>query len=65
MQQPDSLPAQLFLLAVDPQRRRLVSRTEMGYVLRAAALVELQLAGRLVDDGGRPSAPAGDRKSVV
>ena len=54
MQRPDILPAQLFLLAVDPARRRLTGRSELGYVLRAAALVDLQLTGHLVDDGGRP-----------
>lgn len=59
MQRPDSLPAQLFLLAVDPQRRRLIGRTELGYVLRAAALVDLQLSGHLVDSGGRPGVPGG------
>ncbi len=58
-QPPDSLAAQLFLLAVDPGRRRLTGRGELGYVLRAAALVELQLSGHLVDDGGRPSASGG------
>jgi hypothetical protein len=56
VQRPDSLPAQLFLLAVDPARRRLTGRPEIGYVLRAAALVDLQLSGHLVDDGGRPKA---------
>ena len=56
MQRPDSLPAQLFLLAVDPARRRLTGRSGLGYVLRAAALVDLQLSGHLVDDGGRPKA---------
>lgn len=56
MQRPDSLPAQLFLLAVDPARRRLTGRPELGYVLRAAALVDLQLSGYLVDEGGRPKA---------
>ena len=56
MQRPDSLPAQLFLLAVDPHRQRLTARGEIGYLLRAAALVDLQLADHLVDDGGRPRA---------
>jgi hypothetical protein len=56
VQRPDTLPAQLFLLAVDPARRRLTGRSELGYVLRAAALVDLQLTGHLVDDGGRPKA---------
>jgi len=50
------LPAQLFLLAVDPRRQRLTARIELGYVLRAAALVDLQLSGHLVDVDGRPKA---------
>jgi Golgi phosphoprotein 3 (GPP34) len=54
VQRPDSLPAQLFLLAVDPRRQRLTGRGELGYVLRAAALVDLQLTGHLVDADGRP-----------
>jgi len=56
VQRPDSLPAQLFLLAVDPRRQRLTARIELGYVLRAAALVDLQLSGHLVDVDGRPKA---------
>jgi len=62
VQRPDSLPAQLFLLAVDPRRQRLTGRGELGYVLRAAALVELQLGGQLIDVDGRPK--AGDAEPV-
>jgi hypothetical protein len=51
-----SLPAQLFLLALDPHRRRLTARNEVGPMLRAAALVDLQLTGHLTDDDGRPAA---------
>jgi hypothetical protein len=58
VQRPDSLPAQLFLLAVDPARRRLTGQAELGYVLRAAALVDLQLSGHLADDGGRSKVAA-------
>jgi hypothetical protein len=56
VQRLDSLPAQLFLLAVEPRRQRLTDRGEIGYLLRAAALVDLQLGHHLVDDGGRPRA---------
>ncbi|RZU19234.1 Golgi phosphoprotein 3 GPP34 [Kribbella rubisoli] len=53
LQVPDSLAGRLFLLSCDPQRQRLVGRAKVGKVLRAAVLVDLQLAGNLVDDGGR------------
>jgi hypothetical protein len=59
VQRPDSLPAQLFLLAVDPRRQRLTSRGELGFLLRAGALVDLQLSGYLIDDDGRPKAQDG------
>src|SRR5215475_13016042 len=51
---PESLPDQLFVLACDPERERLVRRMEAGYILRAAALVELQLRGNLRDGVGGP-----------
>jgi hypothetical protein len=54
MPQLDSLPTQLFLLALHPHRERLTGRTELGYLLRAGALVELQLRGYLGDEDGRP-----------
>ncbi|MEU4292276.1 GPP34 family phosphoprotein [Kribbella sp. NPDC026596] len=50
---PDALPARLFLLAYDPQRGRLTARSNLGKVLRAAALTDLQLTGNLADDNGR------------
>ncbi len=51
---PDALHARLFLLAYDPSTGRLAGRwTKLGRVLRAAALVDLQLAGNLADDNGR------------
>lgn len=43
----------MFLLAYDPERRRLTGRSKLGKVLRAAALVDLQLTGNLTDDNGR------------
>jgi hypothetical protein len=54
METPDSLPARLFLLAYDPSKGRLTARTQLGLILRAAALAELAAAGHLVDRDGRP-----------
>ncbi|TCO22208.1 Golgi phosphoprotein 3 GPP34 [Kribbella steppae] len=51
---PDALAARLFLLAYDPESGRMVGRwTKLGRILRAAALVDLQLSGNLADDNGR------------
>lgn len=47
------MAARLFLLAYDSERSRLTARAKLGKVLRAAALVELQLGGNVIDDGGR------------
>jgi Golgi phosphoprotein 3 (GPP34) len=43
----------MFLLCCDPQRQQLTARSKVGKVLRAAVLVDLLLAGNVVDDGGR------------
>jgi hypothetical protein len=53
MHSPQPLPAQLFLLAVNPNKERLTNRFELGYVLRAGALAELLLRGDLIDEDGR------------
>ncbi|MER7248114.1 GPP34 family phosphoprotein [Kribbella sp. NPDC000426] len=50
---PESLVGRVFLLACDSERGRLVARAKVGKVLRAAALVDLVLAGNLVDDNGK------------
>ncbi|HET6297874.1 MAG TPA: GPP34 family phosphoprotein [Kribbella sp.] len=50
---PDALPARLFLLAYDPATGRLASRSRLGQMLRAAALIDLQLSGHLGDDDDR------------
>lgn len=50
---PDSLPARLFLLSFDLDKNRLARFTELGCMVRAAALTQLFLAGHLVDDNGR------------
>lgn len=53
MSQPESLPAKMFLLAFDLRRNRLTARDELGYLVRAAALADLVLNGRLRDEGGK------------
>jgi hypothetical protein len=64
MEFPRSLPAGLYLLAYDTRRNRLTARSQLGLVLRAAALAELYLDELVTDDGGRAraarSGPAGD-----
>lgn len=59
MDLPGSLPARLYLLAFDTQKNRLTVRGRLGLVVRAAALADLHLAGRLADDHGRPRAVPG------
>jgi hypothetical protein len=50
---PESLPARLYLLAYDSRRERLTARTELGYLMRAAALTDLRLRGNLADERGK------------
>ena len=61
---PESLPARMYLLAYDTDKNRLTVRTQLGLVLRAAALTDLYLSERVADDDGRPRAargrPSGD-----
>lgn len=53
---PASLPAQLYLLAYDPRKRRLVQNMGFPYLIRAAALTDLLLSGRIAEEGGKPRA---------
>jgi hypothetical protein len=53
MKPPESLPAELFLLAYDTRKGKLTERSHLGYILRAAALSDLWLSGHLVDTGGK------------
>jgi len=53
-----SLPAQVYLLAYRPDRGRLAQRSDLGLMLRAAALTELLQRGLLNDD--RDKAAIGD-----
>ncbi|MFC0040269.1 GOLPH3/VPS74 family protein [Actinomadura rayongensis] len=51
---PDGLPSRMYLLAYDLRKQRLVHGGRLGYVLRAAALTELFLDGRIGEEKGRP-----------
>jgi hypothetical protein len=65
---PDSLPARMYLLAYDLRKHRLaVTGSRLGYVLRAAALTELYLDGRLTEERKRPKpcTPGDDPYGVV
>ncbi|MGW5261898.1 GOLPH3/VPS74 family protein [Microbispora sp. NPDC004025] len=53
MDVPGSLTAQLYLLAYDPRKERVVTNSRFPYLLRAAALTDLLLAGRIADDDGK------------
>src|ERR1700727_2368107 len=62
---PESLPARLYLVAYDTGKNRVTARSQLGLVLRAAALTDLYLAGRVTDENGKVRAtgdgrPAGD-----
>ena len=52
MRLPDTLPAQVYLLAYDRRRQRASTRGLLGLVLGGAALADLWLSGHLVDDDG-------------
>jgi hypothetical protein len=51
---PPRLPDRAFLVAYDVEKKKLSGGESHGQLIRAAALVELTLAGRLVDDNGKP-----------
>jgi hypothetical protein len=55
MDVPRTLPERLFLLACDLERERLTARFDLGMALRAAALSDLLLDGRVEDAGGSPA----------
>jgi hypothetical protein len=58
---PESLPARLYLLAYDTEKNRVTANSRLGLVLRAAALADLYLAGRVTDENGKARA-TGDRR---
>ncbi|MFV2179140.1 GPP34 family phosphoprotein [Actinomadura sp. LOL_016] len=66
---PESLPARMFLLAYDLRKKKMTKRgRHLGYLLRAAALTELYLDGRLGDDEKarpRPGTPGADPYGLV
>ena len=59
MNLPESLPGRMYLLAYDTEKNRITSRSQLGLVLRAAALTELYLTERLADDGGKARVAGG------
>ncbi|EFC81841.1 GPP34 family phosphoprotein [Parafrankia sp. EUN1f] len=49
---PTSLPAKLYLLAYNLEKDQMYANRRLGRALRAAALVELEIDGWLIDDDG-------------
>jgi len=58
---PESLPSRLYLLACDTEKNRVTAQSQLGLVLRAAALADLYLAGLVTDENGKVRA-VGDRR---
>ena len=58
---PESLPARLYLLSYDTEKNRITGQSQLGLVLRAAALADLYFAGRVTDENGKVRA-TGDRR---
>ncbi|MBN6051697.1 GPP34 family phosphoprotein, partial [Nonomuraea sp. RK-328] len=71
VKQNESLTRSAFLLALDLRKEKPAQRGELGYLLRAAALAELLLAGNLADESGKarartaPAAEPGSLRAVV
>lgn len=49
-----TLPERMYLLAYDLDREKLTARSELGLIMRAAALAELMGSGRVTDENGKP-----------
>ncbi|MFB4309181.1 GPP34 family phosphoprotein [Actinomadura sp. GTD37] len=65
---PESLPARMYLLAYDLRKQKMTrGGARLGYVLRAAALTELYLDGRLGEErrGPAPGTPGDDPYGVL
>jgi hypothetical protein len=60
-----ALPERLYLLAFDPTTAKLTNKSRLGLMLRAAALIDLQLDGRLADQDGRVVASSGATSSPL
>jgi hypothetical protein len=58
---PSSLPAQLYLLNYDSRKQRVVTHMRFPYLLRAAALTDLLLSGRIADEKGKVRVVTEDR----
>ncbi|MFC4070373.1 GOLPH3/VPS74 family protein [Actinoplanes subglobosus] len=56
---PGSLAQRIFLLAHDPDKGRVRVGTNLGAMVRAAALADLYLQGHLTDERGRAATVAG------
>ena len=66
MEPPPSLPARLYLLVYDLEKKRMARYSHLGNLLCAAALTDLFLDGRIADAGGRARpADAPDRAAVA
>ncbi|MFI7452251.1 GPP34 family phosphoprotein [Nonomuraea sp. NPDC049714] len=71
VKQGESLTRSAFLLAFDLRKEKLTQRDVLGYLLRAATLAELLLAGNLADESGKaractaPAAEPGSLSAVV
>ncbi|MEV0235845.1 GPP34 family phosphoprotein [Nonomuraea sp. NPDC050786] len=71
VKQGESLTRSAFLLAFDLRKQKLTQRSELGYLLRAATLAELLLAGNLADESGKarartaPAAEPGSLRAAV
>jgi hypothetical protein len=52
---PDSLPQRIFLLAYNPDKGKVGLGTNLGAMLRAAALADLYRGGHLTDERDRPA----------
>ncbi|RVX43865.1 Golgi phosphoprotein 3 GPP34 [Nonomuraea polychroma] len=67
VKQSESLTRSAFLLAFDLRKGKLTQQGELGYLLRAATLAELLLAGNLADESGKAralTAPAAEPDSL-
>src|SRR3569833_3169697 len=59
------LPERMFLLAYDSRRERPARGADVGQLVRAAALAELELRGALIDDRGRAAVAAARRPALT
>lgn len=59
---PDTLPATVYLLAWDADKRRFGRGQNLGYLVRGAVLAELSLRGCAYDDEGKVK-PSGSKRT--